>query len=175
MYADARASRRLRTADQVEELRARARVLTERAEHAGGDELAARLLHSAHLHAEMPSLNDYTDTPGRESVVQRLRDLCGHALLKLQPVCESPDEARDLAQPDHLSLGQIPDMAAAEERQHVVLAQAVERNVLDEHHLVVVLVEHRARDDVSRGDVVAVRELSKRPRDSAGGPLQSLP
>src|SRR4029077_10918473 len=66
-------------------------------------------------------------------------------------------------------------MAAAEERQHVVLAQAVERDVLDEHHLVVVLVEDRAGDDLLGAYPITVGELSKRSRDATRRPLESLP
>ena len=53
-------------------------------------------------------------------------------------------------------------MARPEDGQHVVLAQAVERNVLDDHHLVVILVEHRAGNDLGWVDPVAVGELAQR-------------
>src|SRR6266852_4749790 len=66
-------------------------------------------------------------------------------------------------------------MAAAEERQHVVLAEAIERNVLDEHHLVVVLVEHSACDDVGRADAVTVGQLAERSRYAARRRFQALP
>jgi len=57
-------------------------------------------------------------------------------------------------------LGSVPDVAGAEERQHVVLAKAVEGDVLDHHHLVVVLVEHRARDDIRGALPIAVGQLA---------------
>ena len=117
----------------------------------------------------MTRLDDYADSPRGQLIVQRLGDLLGQALLELEPVGEHPDQTGDLAQPDDPALWQIADMAAAEERQHMVLAKAVERDVLDEHHLVVVLVEDSARDDVRRADPVAVGQLPQRP----GDPLRS--
>ena len=47
-----------------------------------------------------------------------------------------------------LPFGNVGDVALAEERQQVVLAQAVEVDVLDDHHLVIIdgeqrVVEHR--------------------------------
>ncbi len=123
----------------------------------------------------MARLNDDADALGSHGFVQSLCDLLGHALLQLEPVGERPDDPRDLAQPDHLSLGQISDVAGAEERQHMVLAEAVEGNALDEHHLVVVLVDHSAGDDVRRTDAVAIGQLAERSRYAARRRLQALP
>ena len=87
---------------------------------------------------------------------------------------KSPHQARDLAQPDHLSPRQVPDVAAAEERQHVVFAEAVEGNVFDQHHLVVVLVEYGAGDNVGGIDRIAVGQLSQRTRHPSRRRLQAL-
>src|SRR5712692_7215863 len=168
-------SRVLGAADQLQELGAGACVLAEGAEHAGRDHLTPWLLHAAHLQAQVPSLDHDSHSPGRDRLVQSLRDLVGHALLQLQAVGEGADDARNLAQADDLPLRQIADVAAAEERQHVVLAQAVERDVLDEHHLVVVLVEYSAGDDLRGTDPVPISQLSQRSRDANRGPLQALP
>src|SRR5712692_590307 len=89
-------------ANQVEELGTRARVLAERAEHARRDELPARLLDAAHLHAQVTSLDNDSDALRRNRSVQCLGDLLGHAFLQLQSVGEDADQARDLAQADHL-------------------------------------------------------------------------
>ena len=116
-----------------------------------------------------------TPTPfGRQRPVERLRDLLGHALLQLQPVREDADQARDLAQADHLPSRQVAHVAGAEKRQHVVLAKAVEGDVLDHDHLVVVLVEHRVGDDVFGAQSVAVGELAQRLRHSLRRRLQTL-
>src|SRR5579864_136460 len=166
--------RGLLAADQVEEFRARARVLAEGAEHARGDHLAARLLHTPHLHAEVTGLDDDANPPGRERPVERLRDLLRHLLLKLQAVGEDADQARDLAQANDLALRQVAHVAGAEEGQHVVLAQAVERDVLDHDHLVVVLVEDGACDDVLGAHAVPVGQLAQRARDARGRGPQAL-
>jgi len=165
----------LGAADQLKELGPRARVLAERPEHARRDQLAARFLHAAHLHAQVPGLYHHADAFGRHGLVERLGDLFRHALLQLEAMRKRAHQAWDLAQPHHFSLRQIPDVAAAEERQHVVFAKAVETNVLDDDHLVVVLVEHCAGDDVGRVDPIAVRHLAQCARHAIRGRLQTLP
>ena len=65
-----------------------------------------------------------------------------------------------------LPLRDVGDVALAEERQQVVLAQAVEVDVLDDHHLVIIdgeqrVVEHRI--DVRR---VSAREKPERLLDA---------
>src|SRR2546426_1332706 len=91
------------------------RVAPERAEHAGRDHLAAGRLDAPHLHAEMARLDHDADTPGRQDGAQRLGDLPGQLLLDLQPVREDLDEPRDLAEPDHLALGEVTHMDTPEE------------------------------------------------------------
>src|SRR5450759_675250 len=73
----------LAAADQVQELRARAGVFAERAEHARRDHLAARLLDSAHLHAEVTRLDHDPHALRGQRPVERLRDLLRHPLLEL--------------------------------------------------------------------------------------------
>ena len=53
-------------------------------------------------------------------------------------------------------------MHAAEEGHHVVLAEAVEVDVAHQHHLVVVDVEQRTRQDLARILRVALREEAQR-------------
>src|SRR4029077_20814621 len=79
-----------------------------------------------------------------------------------------------LAESDYFSLRQIADVAAAEKREHVVLAQAVERDVLDQHHLVVVLVKDGASDDVGGAHTVAVGQLAQRSSNSVGSVTKAL-
>ena len=61
----------------------------------------------------------------------RLGDLVGQALLNLEPPGEDIHQAGDLAQADHTAPRNVGDVALAEERQEMVLAQAVEVDVLD--------------------------------------------
>ena len=104
-----------------------------------------------------------TATPcGCDLLVHRLGDLGGQPLLHLQAAREHVDQAGDLAQADHLPLRQVGDVALAEKRQQVMLAQAVEVDVLDDHHLVIIdseqcVVEHR----VDVGGVAARQELQR--------------
>src|SRR5438552_974891 len=165
---------RLGAAHQVEELGSGARVAAEGAEHARGHHVAARRLDPPHLHAQVARLHDDTDTPGGERLVERLGDLPGQLLLELQAVREDLDEARDLAQTDDLAIWQITHVDVPEERQHVVLAQTVEVDVLDHDHLVVVLVEDRVGDHVLGTHAVAVGQLAQRARHPVRRGLQTL-
>ena len=65
-------------------------------------------------------------------------DLMREPLLHLQPSREDIDQPRNLAEADHPLLRDVGDVALAEERQQVMLAQAVEVDVLDDHHLAVI-------------------------------------
>src|SRR5688572_8433595 len=76
-----------------------------------------------------------------------LRDLAGQPLLNLKPPAENVDEPRNLAEANDFRARNVGDVALAEERQQVVLAQAVEIDVLHDHHLTVIdgeqgVVEH---------------------------------
>jgi hypothetical protein len=66
------------------------------------------------------------------------------SLLQLQAAGKDVDEPRDLAQPNHAPIRNIGDVTLAEERQQVVLAQAVEVDVPDDDHLVIIDAEQRA-------------------------------
>src|SRR5438034_6771508 len=163
-----------RPVDQVQELRPGARIAAEGAEHAGRDHPPARRLHAAHLHAEMPRLHDDADAPWFQGAVQSLGDRLRHLLLELEPVRVDLDQAGDLAQAYHLAFRQVPDVDVAEEGQHVVLAEAVEGDVFDDDHLVVVLVEDRVSHDILRLDALAISQLAHRPRHSLWCRGQSL-
>ena len=94
----------------------------------------------------MPRLDHDAHAPRLESAAERLGDLLGHPLLELESVREHGHQAGNLAQPDDAALGQIADVDGSKKGQHVVLTQRVERNVLDQDHLVVVLLEHGSCD-----------------------------
>src|SRR5438046_1758490 len=163
-----------RPVDQVQELRPGARIAAEGAEHAGRDHPPARRLNAAHLPAEMPRLHDDATAPRFQGAVQSLGDRLRHLLLELEPVRVDLDQAGDLAQAYHLAFRQVPDLDVAEEGQHVVLAEAVEGDVFDDDHLVVVLVEDRVSDDILRLDAVAIGQLAHRPRHPLCGRGQAL-
>ena len=65
--------------------------------------------------------------------------------------------------------GNVGDVALAEERQQVVLAQAVEIDVLHDHHLAVVDGEQCVVEDFVDVHAVAAREELERLFDALGG------
>ena len=139
-----------------------------------GRHLAVLLLDAAHHHAEVLRLDDDADAFCASLGHHRVRDLLGHALLYLKPPRVHVDYARELRDAKHLALGYVADRALAVERQHVVLAERVELDVLQDHHVVRARLEPRAVHDL--GDVlpVAARQERKRPRDPLGGLLESV-
>ena len=84
------------------------------------------------------------------------------------------DDARDLRQPDDPASRDVGDRGGPEERQQVVLAQRVERDVLDHDHLAVGDVEDGAVDEPLGVDVVAGGQLGVHPVDATGRPDQAL-
>jgi hypothetical protein len=55
-----------------------------------------------------------------------------------------------------------------------VLAEAVELDVLHQHHLGHVLGEHALADDFGRALILALRQLAQRPRDALGRARESF-
>ena len=134
--------------DEIEELHACPRVVLKHAEHRTGDRHRVLLLDTAHRHAQVRGFHDDSDPERTDLLPQRFGDLIREPLLYLQPARKHVHEARDLAQSNNLALGNVGDVALAEERQQVVLAQAVEVDVLHDQHLVIIdreerVVEHR--------------------------------
>ena len=75
-------------------------------------------------------------------VVQRVGDLESQLFLNLQAPREHVGNARQLRQADHLAVRHIGHMRLAHERQHMVLAQGVQLDILDDDHFVIVGVKH---------------------------------
>ena len=110
-----------------------------------------------------------TPTPLRlQALHQEVGDLLGHPLLYLQASRVHLDDARDLGQADDPTFGDVRDRRLAEERQQVVLAQAVERDVLDDHHLAVVDIEDGVVDQPLGIDVIAGGQLAVHAPHRAG-------
>ena len=90
-----------------------------------------------------------TPTPwGWSFSSMHLGDLHGEPLLHLQPPREHVDEARDLREAHHLALGNVGHVGLAEEGQEVVLAEAEDVDVADDHHLVVLDGEERLVEEL---------------------------
>ena len=95
-----------------------------------------------------------TNAPrGASALDERVGDLRREPLLHLRSFREAVDEPRELRQTGDASVvaGDVRDVRAPVERDQVVFADAVERDVAHQHHLVVVGLE---RDDEMTGGIV---------------------
>src|SRR6266545_6624667 len=130
-------------ANQLEELHARARIGLEAAEHGARDRERVLLLDAAHRHAQVRGLDDYRDADGLNFLPDCLRNLARHPFLDLEPARENLDKPRYLAETDDLATRDVGNVTAAEEWQQMMLTKAVEVDVLDDHHLVIIHREQR--------------------------------
>ena len=94
------------------------------------------LLDATRFHAQVTRSDDNANTLRLQVFLEGIGDLIGQAFLNLQATGEGIDHTRQLAQSDDLAVRNISNGRRAEERGHVVLAMRIERNVLDDHHLV---------------------------------------
>ena len=133
--------------DELEELRPGARVVLEDAEHRARDRDRVLFLDAAHRHAQVRRLHDDADAERPDFVAQRLGDLTGQSFLHLQAARKDLDQARDFAEPDDAALRYVGDVTFSEKRQQVMLAEAIEVDVLDDHHLVIIDAEERVVED----------------------------
>ena len=81
-------------------------------------------------------LDHHRHALGVQLLDQQIGDLLGHAFLDLGPAGDVLDHPGQLAQPDYPLARQVGHVGRAHERQHVVLAHAVETDVADQHDLV---------------------------------------
>ncbi len=144
--------------DEGHELLARAVVGEEDAREGrrGGGRLL--LLDAAHAHAHVAGFDDHGHAHGLERFLDAVADLHRQPLLHLQAPGETLDYAGDLRESGDAPVGDVGHVGLAVERQHVVLAERVELDVLDQHHLLVLLAEHGRADDFERVFVVALGE-----------------
>jgi hypothetical protein len=136
-----------RLLDEVEKLHARAGVVLKHPEHGTRDRHRVLLFDATHRHAQMRRFHHHGDAERANFFSNRLRDLIRETFLDLKAASEDIDEARDLAEADDPSLRNVGDVAPAEKRQQVMLAEAVEVDVLDDHHLVIIDGEERIVED----------------------------
>ena len=137
-------------ADKGKKLVARLLVMAEATQHGTGHGLAVLLFDAAHLHTEVTRLDDHANTLRADFFLNGRSDLAGEALLDLQAPREHIDEPRDFAETDDALVGKIGDMALAEKRQQMVLAEAEEFDVLHDHDLIVGNAEGRAVENIFR-------------------------
>ena len=131
------------------------------------------LADAAHLRAQVMGLEVHRDAVWLEHRHQPVGDLVGHPLLHAEPPRRHPDQPGQLADPDDLLVGDVPDVRPPEERQHVVLAQREERDrpLDDLRQLAVgpaVTLGREGRQQL-RVAVVAVGRIEQRPDEPARG------
>ena len=90
----------------------------------------------------MLGLDGHGDTGRLDDVTDGIGDLHRQVFLDLQASCIHVDDTGDFRQPDHLAARQIGDVRATDEWQHVMLAQRVQFDVLDDDHVVVLRAEY---------------------------------
>ncbi len=160
-------------ADQGQEFGARFFFVAEAAQHGGRYGGGMLLFYAAHHHAEMAGFDDHAYALRLDYFLNGFGDLRGEAFLNLQAAGEEFDQARDLAQADHLAVGDVGYVHFAEERQQVVLAEAEHFYVFDDDHLVVGDGEERAFEQgfgifgVAAGE--ELQRLANALREFAGG------
>lgn len=96
-------------------------------------------LHSLHYDCDAGWLNSFGDSNG---------DLFGESLLHLQPSAVDLNNTGQLAQPQDLLAGQITDGDFTVEGNQMVLAHGEHLDVLDQHHLIVILIKYGVVQDL---------------------------
>ncbi len=97
-------------AEEAEELGPGLLLALEAAEHAAGDGAGGGLLHAAHDHAQVARLHDDGDALRLEHRHDGVGDLPRQPLLHLQAAREHLGDARQLRDPDHVVVRDVPDM-----------------------------------------------------------------
>src|SRR5690606_18791536 len=125
--------------DEAHGLLAGGHVGAEQAPHGRGDRRGAGLADPAHGHAQVLGLDHHHDAPGVQGAVDLVGHLDGQALLHLGPAGVGVDQAGKLGQAGDAAVGpgDVGDVRLADERDEVVLAEALHGDVPHHHHLVV--------------------------------------
>src|ERR1700733_5159654 len=123
----------------------------------------------------MPGFDHDAHALGLNRILDGIYNLARETLLHLQAPRENFDEPWNLAQPDHLAVGDIRHVNLAEEWQHVVLAQREHFYVLHDHHLVVVDFKERVVQNFGWILRIPFRQKGHRLLDSCRGRNQPIP
>ena len=156
--------------DQFEKLRPRSRIVAKCPEHRARDGSRVLSFDAAHRHAEVRAFADHRDTDWIDLLQNRFGDLIGHALLKLQAPREDVYEPGNLAQADHAPVRNVGDVTLAEKRQEMMLAQAVEIDVLHDYHFTVVHSEQGIVQNLVNIGIVPARQELECLRNPHGRP-----
>src|SRR5665811_596969 len=131
--------------DQCQHLGPRRGAGAEDAAHGGGDGLSTRGAHPAHGHAEMFGLHQDQDAFRIERLDQGVGDAARESFLELQARRRDLDKSCQFGEPrDHpVSRRDVRHVGEPEERGEVMLADRVERYVLDQHQLLMLVRRDR--------------------------------
>src|ERR1041385_4550050 len=110
-------------------------IISELSQQCGSYCIATLLLYAAHFHAEVLSFNHDAHSMIGNQFGECPSDLGRHSFLNLQPTGKDFDQTTELGQPDDFSSRQISKVTFPKERQHVMLAKAVEFDSSDQNHL----------------------------------------
>src|ERR1700691_762198 len=120
--AHASQATRSRLPYQRKDLRPRL-FLAEASHHGAGHRRRILFLDSTHHHAQVAGFNHHAHALRRNRFLNRIGNLPRQPFLHLQAARKYFNQARNLAQPDDLPLGNIGHMHTPKKRQHVMLAQ----------------------------------------------------
>src|SRR5512139_3338340 len=110
----------------------------------------------------MSSLDHYAHAVCLDGVQDSVSDLLGQPFLDLEPARKHIDKTGQLADAEDGTPGYIADVAAAEKRQHVMLAEAVYLDVADNYHARSLLRKTGAVDQRLRILLIARSKKSQR-------------
>jgi hypothetical protein len=161
--------------DQFQKFLACLRLTAERSQHRAGDGDGVLFFHTPHHHAEMSGFDDDADAMGIQLRAQRFRDLHGQPFLHLQTSGEHIDDPWDLAETDHLLVGQIADMDPAKKRQEMMFAHTEKIDVFDDDHFVIVDRKERPVQEMVDITLVPLRHKGQGFGHSLRGLEQPIP
>jgi hypothetical protein len=121
----------------------------------------------------MQSLDDHSHAPGMEMLIQAVRYLSREALLKLKSAAEDIHDTRQLAQADDMAAWYVGYVALSVEGEKMVFAEAVEVNVAKDNHLIILLLESGAMDQLFDVLLIPAGEKKKRASDTVGCLLEA--
>src|SRR5665647_1722553 len=112
------------------------------------DRLRVLLLDSAHHHAEVNCFDHDSNSARLKHIVDGLRDLLGKPLLHLKSSREDLYNARQLGEPDNLSVWNVCDVSFPKEWKHVVLTHRIQLDISHHDHVLVRLLENGVTYDI---------------------------
>jgi hypothetical protein len=126
------------------------------------------LLDTAHHHAQVSGLDDYTDAEGAGHFGDGACNLYGHLFLNLKTSRKNVDQTGDFGQSKNPPTRKVADMAIPKEWQEVMLAQRVELDASDHNHFVEIGFKKCAVDHVLKPRSVAACEKTQSFGGTAG-------